>query len=183
MFRPRRPFVRRPPLRPVPPAVAEAERLMRAGRFAPAAERFSTLAHEAEERAMPQAAGELYLRAARCYAELDKLDLADQRAEQAIHLFIQARALGRVRQVLPRVLAALERKGRQEDGERLRREIEQAFAGMEPLPGRMPLRAQAAAHLPAKCPNCGAPIKPNEVAWAGLASAECPYCGGTVKAE
>jgi hypothetical protein len=156
---------------------------MRAGRFAPAAERFSALAQEAEERAMPQAAGDLYLRAARCYAELDNLDLADQRAEQAIHLLIQARALGRVRQVLPRVLAGLERAGRHDDAERLRREIEQAFEGKEPLPGAVPLRARAAARLPAKCPNCGAPIKPDEVAWAGPATAECPYCGGVVKAE
>jgi tetratricopeptide (TPR) repeat protein len=190
MFRPRRPFRRRPPLRrpfapgarpSMPPAVAEAERLMRAGQFDKAADRFDRLAREAEKRARPGAAGELYLRAARCYVELDNLDRADECAEQAIHFFIQAQRPDRVRQVLPRVLAALERHGRRDDAERLRREVEEVFQGMDLLPG--PAKARMAARLPAKCPNCAGPIRPDEVAWAGPATAECPYCGGVVKAE
>jgi len=183
MFRPRRPFRRRPPLRAVPPRVAEAERLMHAGKFDKAAERFDHLAHEAKKRTMPAAAGDLYLRAARCYVELNDLDRADECAERAIHLFIQARRPARVRQVLPRVLSALERHDRQDDAERLRRKVEEAFQGMEPVLGRMAPQARMAAHLPAKCPTCGAPIKPDEVAWAGPASAECPYCGSIIKAE
>lgn len=190
MFRPRRPFRRRPPLgrRPVPfpgvpPRVAEAERLMHAGKFHEAADRFDHLAREAEERALTEAAGDLYLRAARCYVEVNDLDRADERAERAIHLFIQAGRPDRVRQVLPRVLSALERHGRQDDAERLRREVGEAFQGMELLPTRMPARARMAARLPAKCTSCGGPIKPDEVAWAGPATAECPYCGGIIKAE
>lgn len=190
MFRPRRPFRRRPPLRgplapgarrPVPPAVAEAARLMQAGEFSEAADQFDHLAREAEERARPEAAGALYLRAARCYVEVDRFDQADECAERAIHLFIQAQRPARVRQVLPRVLAAMERHGRHEDAERLRREVEEAFKGMDVLPG--PAQARIAARLPAKCPNCAGPIRPDEVAWAGPATAECPYCGGVVKAE
>lgn len=189
MFRPRRPFRRRR-LRPtappggrqhVPPAVAEAERTMRAGRFSEASTQFDELAHGAEEKAMPGAAAELYLRAARCYMELDDLDQADERVEKAVDLFIEARRPARVRQVLPRALAALERHGRQEDAERLRKKVEEAFGDQGLLPGRA--KARAAARLPAKCPSCGGPIRPDEVAWAGPATAECPYCGGVVKAE
>ncbi len=188
MFRPRRPFRPRPPRRPphrpppLPPAVLEAERLMRDGQFASAAARFEGLAQKARERARPGAAAHLYLRAARCYVEVDDVERADACAERAIHLFIEARQPARVRQVLPRVLAALERHGRHADAERLRREVEEAFQGMEALPGRTPPAAQRG-QLPAKCPSCGGPLKPDEVAWSDPHTAECPYCGSVVKAE
>jgi hypothetical protein len=159
--------------------VAEAERLMHAGKYGQAAARFEPLAHEAEERARPGAAAELYLRAARCYVEVDDHDRADDCAERAIHLFIQARQPSRVRQVLPRVVAALERHGRHDDAEKLREQVAQTFQGMAPMPGRMGRRGT----LPAKCTNCGGPLKPDEVAWSDPQTAECPYCGGVVKAE
>lgn len=189
MFRPRRPSRRRrfmPPAPPggrlhVPPAVAEAERAMRAGRFSEAAGQFDQLACGAQEWAMTGAAAEMYLRAARCYVELDDLEQADDRAERAIDLFIEARRPARVRQVLPRALAALERRGRHEDAERLRQRVEEAFGGQGLVPARG--MAHGAARLPAKCSNCGGPLKPDEVAWAGPATAECPYCGGMVKAD
>jgi hypothetical protein len=114
--------------------------------------------------------------------ELDNIDWADERAERAIHLFIEARRPARVRQILPRVLAGLERHGRSDDAERLRQEVEQAFKELVPPPERM-ARMVRRGTLPAKCTNCGGPIKPNEVAWAGPDTAECPYCGGMVKAE
>lgn len=189
MFRPRRPSRRQrfvPPTPPggrlqVPPAIAQAERTMRAGRFSDAAGQFDELARGAEEQAMAGAAAELYLRAARCYVEMDDLERADDRAEKAIDLFIEARRPARVRQVLPRALAALERRGRQEDAERLRKKVEEAFGGQGLLPARA--QARAAARLPAKCPSCAGPLKPDEVAWAGPATAECPYCGGMVKTD
>lgn len=165
----------------MPPAVAEAEGLLRAGQFGPASSRFEALARKAEERGRPGAAAELYLRAARCYVEIDDVDRADDCAERAIHLFIQARQPRRVRQVLPRVLAALERRGRHADAERLRREVADAFQGLGPLPGAPPMAQHGT--LPAKCANCGGPVKPDEVAWSDPRTAECPYCGGILKME
>jgi hypothetical protein len=191
MFRARRPFRRRPLLRRLagaglgpglPPAVVEAERLMQEARYAQAAERFAQLAHSAAERAMPEAAGELFLRAARCYAETNSIEQADYCTEQAIHLFIQARRPRRVHQVLRRVVTALERRGRHNDAERLRREVEQAFQGMEPLVAAMPAPARRG-QLPVRCPSCGGPLKPDEVAWSDPNTAECSYCGGVVSAE
>jgi len=184
--RPRRPFG---PFRPRPrgavgrPRLARAERLFAAGNFAEAAEAFDDLSRQAEERGMLDPAGDLALRAARCYLHLDDLDKADERAERAIRLFIKARKPRKVRRLLPKVLDALEQHGRQADADALRREVEEAFQGL--LEGRPqgPLAARMAARLPAQCPNCGAPIKPREVSWVGPATAECPYCGGTIKPE
>jgi len=31
--------------------------------------------------------------------------------------------------------------------------------------------------LPTTCPNCGGPIRGNEVKWTGPQSADCPFCG------
>ena len=65
----------------------------------------------------------------------------------------------------------------------LRREVEEAFKRLMEGQPRGRLAAQMAARLPAKCPNCGAPVKPKEVSWAGPATAECLYCGGAMKPE
>lgn len=169
--------------RRVPPEVAEAEELMRVGKFLEAAGRFHTLANEADVRGRPEAAAELYLRAARCDMELGELDRADEAAEQAIHLLIDANRPARVRQVLPRVLAALERHGRQTEMERLQLEVEMIFHGdKSALAWGLP-SIEMMARLPANCCGCGAPITVNEISWAGPVTAECPYCGGTIPAE
>jgi hypothetical protein len=163
--------------------VVEAEELMRAARFLQAAERFHTLANEADVRGRPEAAAELYLRAARCDMETGELDRADEAVEQAIHLLIDANRPARVRQVLPRVLAALERHGRQTEMERLQLEVEMIFHGDKSASAWGLPSIEMVACLPANCPGCGAPIKATEVSWAGPVTAECPYCGGTVPAE
>ena len=175
MFRPRRPLRARPGPA-VPPAVAEAERLMHSGQFAAAAQRFEAQAQEAERRARPEAAGHLHLRAARSYVEINDLDRADSHAERAIQLFIEAGRPGLVHRLLPRVLSGMERHGRQADAERLRAQVEQAF-GAAGLPRR------GTGRLPARCPNCGGPLRPDEVDWAAADTAECPFCSGIVKTE
>lgn len=184
--RPRRPFG---PFRPGPrgamrhPRLARAERLLAAGNFAEAAEIFDKLSDEAEERGMLDPAGDLAMRAARCYLHLDDLDKADERAERAIRLFIKARRPRKVRRLLPKVLQALEQHGRQADADALRQEVEEAFQGLMARQPPGPIAAHMAARLPARCPNCGAPIKPKEVSWIGPGTAECPYCGSTIKPE
>ncbi len=191
MFRPRRPLRRRPPLlrprrrpplRRLSPIAAEVERLMRTGQFDEAAARFGDLAQEAEKRGRNGGAGELYLRAARCYLESGDEDRADDCAERAIHLLIKARRPRRVRQVLPKVLAALERHGRHEDAERLRAEVQAAFQGREAMPAQTP-RTRQQPQLPTRCAACGAPVRPDEVSWTSSTTAECPYCGSVIQAE
>ena len=58
---------------------------------------------------------------------------------------------------------------------------------MDPNPYPMPMTASAPAPaadpihrtdlLPSNCPNCGAPVRANEVKWTGNQSASCGYCG------
>jgi ribosomal protein L32 len=44
------------------------------------------------------------------------------------------------------------------------------------------LKSSSSAHLPTKCPSCGAVIRPHEVKWLDNVTAECRYCGTPIKA-
>jgi len=37
--------------------------------------------------------------------------------------------------------------------------------------------------LPATCPNCGGPVRLNDVKWTGPQTAVCAYCGSNLKAK
>jgi tetratricopeptide (TPR) repeat protein len=158
----------------VPPRVIEAERLFRQGNFDAAAAAFEQLAGEAEQRGMPGAAGEMHLQAGRCYLQKNDVAKATEHGKRALALFVEAGQFPKARRLMPQLIAALENKGHKAEAEALRREVEQALAGK--LPG-------ARAVLPAKCPQCSAPIKPDEVKWLSALSAECPYCGAVLKPE
>jgi hypothetical protein len=83
---------------------------------------------------------------------------------------------------LPKVLAALERAGRHDEAQAIR---ERAEGLLGPLRARVATRSGPEliprGTLPAKCPSCGGPVKPDEVNWVGHSSAECPYCGTVIK--
>lgn len=176
MFRRRRPPRPRPPLR---------RALRRMGRVNPAeaAAILEVKAQEAEEQGGLDKAGDLHLEAARCYLQLDDVDRADDHGLKALHLFIQAKRPGKVRRLVPRMMAVLRGKGYYDKAEKLRQEVD-AFLGA--LPGERPIpwgeRAVQRGSLPAECPSCGGPIRSDEVNWVDSHSAECAYCGGIVKA-
>jgi hypothetical protein len=129
-------------------------------------------------------AGDLRLRVAQCHVKLDDIDRADEQARHALRLFLRARRPQKVRRLLPKVIATLEKHGKHDEAKELREKAEQllgaALAGAGPgRPGVLRQRGT----LPGKCPNCGGPIKPSEVNWVGRNSAECPYCGSVVSAD
>ena len=128
-------------------------------------------------------AGDLHLEAARCYLQLDDIDQADDHGLKALRLFIQARRPGKVRRLVPRMMAVLHRKGYHDEAEKLRQEVDAllgAFPGERAIPWGE--RAVQRGSLPAKCPSCGGPIRSDEVNWIDSHSAECAYCGGVIKA-
>lgn len=144
---------------------------------------FEELSEAAEGRGTLDRAGDLRLRFAQCYLKLDDIDRADDEARHALRLYLRAQRPRKVRRLLPKVIATLEKHGRHDEAKELRVEAEQllgsAPGGAGPLrPGMISARGT----LPGRCPNCGGPIKPNEVSWVGRGSAECPYCGSVVSA-
>jgi len=170
---------RRPGLRP---ALSRARRRIEQADPAEAAAILEEKAQAAEEQGMLDKAGDLHLEAARCYLQLDDMDQADDHGLKALRLFIQARRPGKVRRLVPRMMAVLHRKGYHDEAEKLRQEVE-ALLGAPPGERAIPWggRAVQRASLPAKCPSCGGPVRSDEVNWIDPYSAECPYCGGIVK--
>jgi tetratricopeptide (TPR) repeat protein len=166
----------------------EAVRLMDQGKFAEAAALLDGLAGGAEEKGMLARAGQLNLQAARAYLQLDNLDSAYERAKKGLFLLQRAGRGTRVMALAPRVLQALEERGRHAQAEELKRELAKIGPAARP-PGPMGLAAHMAGEvaivkeLPEKCPHCSAPMREDEVDWLGAGSVECPYCGGSVKVE
>lgn len=163
--------------------LVRAREMFDRGDFGGAAPIFEELAQAAERRDMLDRAGDLRLELARCHIKLDNLERADQEGLHALRLFLRARRPLKVRRLLPRMVAMLEQHGRHEEAKELREKAEQLLGSL-PASGRRAGRPEMAARgaLPGKCPNCGGPIKPDEVHWAGHNSAECPYCGSVVAA-
>jgi len=175
LLRRRRPAPRR--------RLGRAQELFRRGKFADAARIFAKLAQEAEDRDMLDRAGDLCLQAARCYLKLDNKERADQEGLRALRLFLRARRPRKVRRLLPKMVAVLEKHGRHKDAEELRKKAEDLLGPLRARVAARPgLRPARRGTLPGKCPTCGAPIKPDEANWVGQDSAECPYCGSVVTA-
>ncbi|KPL20926.1 MAG: hypothetical protein AMJ93_10855 [Anaerolineae bacterium SM23_84] len=158
-----------PPLRPIRPRrrpfAAARQRLARAnehfahGEYGKAASIFQELAEAAEGRGILDRAGDLRMRVAQCYLKLDNLDRADDEARHALRLYLRAQRPRKVRRLLPKVMATLEKHGRQDEAKELREKAEQLL-GSAPVeagplgPGIIPARGT----LPGKCPYCGSVV-------------------------
>ncbi len=159
-----------------------ANQMMETGQFAQAYPLLLRLADVAAARGMPIRAAHLYLRAARARLEMGGAEDAFDLARRAIRLMIDAGQVGRLRGLLPGIIDAFEQGGYHDQAVALRAEgraLLGAEAGQPPAP--------AAAKLPARCPSCNAPVRADEVTWAGEGRgrpvAECAYCGSVLQAE
>ena len=177
------------PLRPRKRFARARQKLVRArelfdrGEYAAAVPIFEELAQAAERRRMLDRAGDLRMQLARCHIKLGNTDRADQEGLHALRLFLRAGRPMKVRRLLPKMVAVLEQHGRHEEAKELREQAEQLLWPMPARAGPAGRPAMAGRDtLPGKCPNCGGPIKPDEVHWVGPRSAECPYCGSVVNA-
>ena len=199
----RRPGLKPRRLRPLPPpidgparrgvlpprvrrALAEANRLMEAGRFAEAAASFGTLATKAAEHGFSIRAAELTLRAARAHFAAGHVADAVDEAQEALQLFVQGGRPERVPPVLAKMAEALRQKGHAAEAEQLEQAAEQLLGeqglSMEEAQRRMPQAVEKRGSLPASCDGCAAPLVPDEVEWHDAHTAECPYCGTIAKA-
>lgn len=168
--------------------LARADRLFNQGKFSEAAPIFERLAKGAAQRGMPDRAGDLYLRSARCHLEMGDAALAVERGKQALRLFGRAGRMGKIERLVPKIVENLQEKGYQAEAEALQQEVEARLAETPPgaRPGRPALSAvegpaMARRELPAKCSACGGPVKPDDVTWLDPQTAECPYCGSVLK--
>ena len=183
----RRPAGHRPPLPPRARRVlARANRLAADGRFAEAAGILGRLSDEARQRGMLVRAANLALQASRAHFAAGDVDLALERAREAIRLFARGRRAGRIPPFLAQVTATLREKGYDAEADQLEQEAERVLERMglslDQVRQQVPQVAEERGTLPPRCSGCGAPLLADEVEWHDARTAECPYCGAAVRA-
>ena len=161
-----------------------AHQMLAAGDWEGAASIFSELAELAESQGMPGRAAQLHLQAGRARLELGDGPTALHHARQGLGLFLANENYRRAAQVLPRIFQAFRARGFSAEANSLEAEakvrFDQAGQPFEPAASAPPSRRGS---LPARCPQCGGDLRPDEVEWLDEISAECEYCGSVVKAS
>jgi hypothetical protein len=164
------------------PVVRQALGLLADGHYAEAGELFGQLADRARDNGRPLRSAPLAIQASQAFLQTGDGDRAALRAKQAVQQFVVGRRPGRAVRVLQRMVAALRSRGFNAQADALEQEARTRMAEVgldlasvppEPVP-------QPRGHLPSTCPQCGGPLRTDEVDWIDPASAECPYCGSVV---
>ncbi len=143
-----------------------AEELLASGQPAQAAELYSKLANEAERLNHPRQAGNLHARAAHTWLTAGNQSLADEHAQKALSIFNRLGMSERASQFQSRFASH-----------------KQSPKSSEPMPGKTAGAVQQRGMLPATCPQCGAPLRSDEVDWVDSNSAECGFCGAVIHAS
>lgn len=161
----------------------EANLHMERGNYSRAAEMFENLGRGAEARAIHQRVPFLYLQAARAYLYAGQITLSIPLLRQALKLLADAHRWDAFNRNASLAIEELQHKGYIQQADQLQGWIEQVKQN-HPEAASRPVRITQGdtprPHLPAKCPFCGASLRPDEVEWLDDTTAECPYCGSSV---
>jgi hypothetical protein len=157
-------------------ALKQAHRLMEAGQYARAYPVFKRLGDGAARREMSARAAHLYVQAAHARLEMGGGQDAAALAQHAIRLLAGAGRVDRAAVLLPRLIQSLKERGHYDLAVSLRAEI----AALSGVKTRSVAEHQGT--LPARCPSCHGPLRPDEVDWIDGQSAACASCGSAVRA-
>lgn len=186
MFRPNRPprFGRRPAQRPLAQlalqALNQAHRLMAAGQFPQAAERFSQLSQGAQRLGRLQQAANLQAQAGLAWAEAGQAEPALSAGRAALQAFLALNMRPRFQGYLANLSATLRARGLVTAADQLEAEFSSHLSPRPTTPAEQPA-ALSRARLPSVCPQCGAPVRSDEVEWIDEYSAECAFCGAVIQ--
>ncbi|PWH13144.1 MAG: hypothetical protein DDG60_10660 [Anaerolineae bacterium] len=162
------------------PALRRAHEMMNMGDYAQAAMTFEQLAHTAEMRDGPRAPY-LHLQAGRARMLNSQPAVALPHFKRGLELLIADGRYTQVYKVGQRIVQELKLRGL----EREAREIAALVGGNTPATADLPTERgpdMATVVLPTHCEACGGPIRPSEVEWLDMHTAECSYCGSPIRA-
>ena len=169
-------------------ALARANRLTEAGQHANAAAIYERLAQETLNHGFERQAPFLFLQAGRAHLLAGQTQEGAARLREGLDwLARQGRWLA-LRRAGSRVVEDLYRMDQAPLAEEISTWLEAKNQGID-LPagqafpdGDTDRPSAPRPRLPAKCPSCGAPVRPGETEWLDKSSAECAYCGGMIQA-
>ncbi len=164
----------------VPPLLRRANQMLSAGNYAEASSAYEQLARAAEARGGPRAPF-FYIQAGRTRVLAGQAASGVELLQRGLGLFALRGQSFKAANVGLRVIRELEARGLRSEAQQVR-----DYLG-ELIPGLGESKADVASSrrpaLPAHCPGCGAPLRPDEVEWVDDATALCEYCGSPVHGE
>ena len=171
---------------PMPhPRLQRANELMAIEDYTGAARAFEELAKAASSRNGP-ATPHLYLQAGRANIKAGQIISGMTQIEIALKMFAKRGEWLKFQRNRRRVVEELRRTGLDNEANTIVNFLEEQLpaemksTGGEPLKDPKPV-ARARATLPTKCPECGAPLRIDQVDWVDENTAECPYCGNMTR--
>lgn len=166
----------------IPPLLQRANQMLSAGNYAEAANAYEQLARAAEARGGPRAPF-FYVQAGRCKVMAGKTAGGIEDIERGLGIFAMRGQQFKAANVGRRIINELNARGLQKEAKQVTdylKEVVPGFGEGMAAPGKAPAQRPA---LPAHCPGCGAPLRPDEVEWLDDATAACEYCGSPVHGE
>ncbi len=162
---------------PLMQELRQANELMAAGRPHDAAQIVAQIAQQVQARGQPRRAAALHALAAHGFAESRDEQAALDQARTALSQALQLGMMQRASVFYGNIERRLRAQGLNGAADTLQKEF---GATIKPLASQ---ESSTASHppLPAKCPNCGAPLLSDQVEWLDANTAECPYCGAPVQ--
>jgi hypothetical protein len=162
-----------------------ANELMAIEDYTGAARAFEDLAKAANSRNGP-AAPHLYLQAGRANFKAGQVPKGLAQTESALKMFAERGEWSKFQRNRKRVVEELRRTGLENEANTLEIFLdEQLPAEMRSTEDELHFDARpvarARATLPTNCPECGVPLRIDEVEWVDENTAECPYCGNITR--
>lgn len=182
----RRPFrrgaMRRAAMRPdVPPLLRRAHQMMANGNYTGAAEAFEQLGRAGEARQHPKS-GDMFLQGGRARIMASQIPAGVADLKQGLSLLTSLGMTERAAQVAQRAQVELNQRGLSAEAQELAawskssgNPLSAGSAAM-PAPVKRPL-------LPTSCPECGGPVRADDVEWIDDVTAECNWCGTALRGE
>lgn len=186
----RRPLRRaiRPPLRQIlgpraiPPMLLQANRLFQDGIFDQAAMLYVNLAKGAEARNGPRAP-RFYLQAGRSFLYAKNIAASKVNTLHGLDLLIAQGNSIEVSNISTRLISEYGTRGYEEAANEIKAWLESRNIIADQAPRVNSEEERQNKILPVRCPNCGAPVRSDEITWIDELTAECNFCGGMIRLE
>jgi hypothetical protein len=159
----------------IPPILQEANMAFEKGEYGRAAERFEQIARGADGRGGPRAPL-FYLQAGRARVLAGQSALGMFSLKRGLEILAERRQFERLHQAGTRTVAELNVHGLKDEAVAIEVLLKSILPDVPTIesPAKRP-------SLPTHCPQCGAPLRPDEVEWLDDVTGECGYCGSPVR--
>ncbi|MCP4141525.1 MAG: hypothetical protein GY755_14785 [Chloroflexi bacterium] len=181
-MRKRRPLGKRRPLRRsgprrMPPALKHANALMEAGNYAEAGPAFEKIAQRTEARGGARAV-HFHLRAGRAYILSENIQKGMSHLKHALMVMSAKKHWEPFQRFGQRAIDELKELGLEKEAQEI------TVLLNERLPEKTVFsKTKSRPVLPTQCPNCGAPLRSDEVTWIDQHTAECAFCDNPLRGE